>query len=236
MLRSSLCLFFVMAFSCAAQECPLQFVKTKTNVLLPSVLGRPYFFELLTQIKNVSGKEIRGMKLIAAYFDVVEDLHLFEVLAYGKPVPNGKEIKADFELGDISLLPKDSKGWIVIPAKILFADGSVWQEPLKTPGCWGEFWRDKTHARLTKLPSEALADLDKFEGKETKVKPAKNPLDSSKNIRMHNVQNGFLERETCTTPAQHLGLDFAHYHQTLLVLRVRPAGHGGRWPDNVRLG
>jgi hypothetical protein len=94
------------------------------------------------KVKNTSGKDIKGMKFQAAYFDATEDL---------SDIPVSWEwtdpLKADAEKSFRwqNLWREESKvGWRVRLTKVLYGDGSKW-EAVKGQTCSGEFWRDKHH-------------------------------------------------------------------------------------------
>jgi hypothetical protein len=55
----------------------------------------------------------------------------------------------------ITVSPRWLQGLIIFPWKVLFEDGSRWNWTFETSQvCFGEFWRDPKHPRLTTLPME----------------------------------------------------------------------------------
>jgi hypothetical protein len=149
-----------MALICSYGQCPLKFGKVNPTATGPSLsrVGRkmtdPPDFEV--RVQNVSGKDVRGLKVQAAYFDATEDLTIIPVEWNWT---SGIKVNAEKTLLWQNIYHKTaSVGWLVVPVKILFEDGSTWEA--KTPdslvGCFGEYWRDKKHARLTALPAELL--------------------------------------------------------------------------------
>ncbi len=42
-------------------------------------------------------------------------------------------------------------GWVVVPVKILYEDGTTWES--KGNECGFEWWRDKKHPRVNKSPN-----------------------------------------------------------------------------------
>jgi len=155
----------LVASACYGQ-CPLKFIKiipfrTESWSRVGRSLGDgasklPPDFSM--RVQNVSTKEIRGLKVQAAYFDTTEDLHLLPDFWNWEPnIKAGIEKTLDRESPQI-----DTKavGWVVVPIKVLFADGTKWEAPDSVDSmkdCFGEYWRSKKHPRLTKLP------LDFFE-------------------------------------------------------------------------
>lgn len=157
-------LFTTLSVTAAWCQCPLEFVKvmptggglTKFNQVMGTPKGAPVplpRFEL--KVRNASGKQIRGLKVRAAYFDSTEDLHVIPV-SWGasesmKPGAT-RTLSWENAWADTS-----SIGWIVSPVKVLFDDGSAWvadEDNLR--GCFGEDWVDRKHPRLTKIPLELL--------------------------------------------------------------------------------
>lgn len=99
------------------------------------------------------------MKVRAAYFDATEDLN---------PVPIEWNWQSGVKAGAEKTLrwedpyyERGHVGWLVVPTKILFEDRTTWDMQTDTDsnamaGCYGEYWRDKKHPRLTALPPEVL--------------------------------------------------------------------------------
>ena len=110
------------------------------------------------QFKNASGKDIRGLKVHAAYFDATEDLHTIPISwNANKTIKNGEE-KSLIWTNELYKGDETDVGWIVVIEKVLFEDGSKWEYTPSTPSCYGEYWANKKHPRLTALP-----DQEKFQ-------------------------------------------------------------------------
>jgi len=142
-----------------SEACPIEITKIVpvTESLLnnmatyESIGGKGYsahnkFFKL--QLRNVSGKDIRGMKFQAAYYDATEELNEIPVeWNWTKAVKDKRE--ESFMWRNELWKQESLIGWVVWPTKILFEDGSSWQADEKH-ACSGEFWRDKKHKKVTK--------------------------------------------------------------------------------------
>lgn len=157
---------FLLCASVGFAQCPLQFLKVDPTVkegwgrvgrsMASSDMGRTMPPDFVVKVKNATTKTIRGLKVQAAYFDATEDLHKIPV-AWNSTT----EIKA---LSEKSLSwPNDLYtdrafvGWIVVPLKVLFDDGSTWEATSQNmTGCYGEYWRSKKRPRLTALPDTLL--------------------------------------------------------------------------------
>ena len=108
------------------------------------------------ELRNASGKDIRGLKLQAAYYDATEDLHLIPIAwNASQSIKDGSEKTINWENEIYKDSVPTSVGWLVVVQKILFEDGSKWEYSDATPECYGEWWRDKKHPQLTKLPEQA---------------------------------------------------------------------------------
>ncbi len=102
------------------------------------------FFVL--KIKNVSAKQIQGMKFQAAYYDATEDLNNIPVeWNWTDPVKPGQE--KSFRWRNI-WRDKSLLGWRVSLTKVLFEDGSKW-EASSDSICNGDYWRDKKRKKAT---------------------------------------------------------------------------------------
>jgi len=101
--------------------------------------------DFLVKIKNVSSKDIKGMKFQAAYYDATEDLHLIPVeWNWDKAVKDGED--KDFRWAN-ELWKDDARiGWKVWLTKILFTDGTKWSAE-NSQMCFAEYWRDKKHKK-----------------------------------------------------------------------------------------
>ena len=114
--------------------------------------------EFKVKVQNISGKEIRGLKVSAAYYDATEDLHTIPVTwNWSSTIKTGAETTLHWK--NHTYAGTDFVGWLVVPVKVLFEDGSSWdaRDPsVSTAGCYGEYWRTKKHPRLTALPAELL--------------------------------------------------------------------------------
>lgn len=173
----SLCLC-LLPVSAVAQSCPVQIeqVNPKTTQSWSRV-GRSLTAkndyererlkdtpDFVVKVKNVSGKQVRGLKVQAAFFDATEDLHMIPIAW------NASEIIKDGESKNLNweneLYNKDETmvGWLVVVQKILFEDGTKWDYTSASPSCYGEWWKDKKHPRLTKLPMEEQFQIKRSDG------------------------------------------------------------------------
>ena len=102
--------------------------------------------DFVVKLKNTSSKDIRGMKLLTAYYDATEDLHVIP-----EAWNSSNEVKAGLEKvlkwDDFQYAKTAFIGWVVIPTKVLFEDGTKWQYDESTKECYGEYWRDKKEAK-----------------------------------------------------------------------------------------
>lgn len=94
------------------------------------------------KVKNTSGKDIRGMKFQAAYFDATEDTTDIPV-SWQWTDPLKADAEKSFRWQN--LWRQESKvGWRVRLTKVLYEDGSNW-EASKDNTCSEDYWRDKRH-------------------------------------------------------------------------------------------
>jgi hypothetical protein len=154
----------LLASSCRPQ-CPLRFVKIDPAVtqswgrvgrsLGSNQKARYMAPDFVVRVENVSARDIRGLKIQAAYFDATEDLNL---------VPVEWNWHSEIKMGATKNLSWQNElyshtaviGWVVVPIKILFEDGSTWSEFASNPGCFGEYWRNNKHPRLTAVPMQIV--------------------------------------------------------------------------------
>src|SRR2546427_9595693 len=97
------------------------------------------------------------MKFVLAYFDATEDLHLTPA-----SLDAADRLKPGQEKKWLNPWDNDSarrRGWLVIPAKVLFEDGSTFTDAVHVPDCYAVLWYDKKHPRLTELPMEVMKRL-----------------------------------------------------------------------------
>jgi hypothetical protein len=159
----------LLACACSAQ-CPLQFLKVDPLVkqgwgrsgraLASHNEGRNMPPDFEVKVKNSAEQPIRGLKVQASYFDATEDLHRIPMAwNFNSRIEAGAEKTMSWP--NELYTDKTLVGWIVVPVKILYEDGSTWQaSPENLTDCYGEYWRDKKHPRLTKLPVEAIGSPD----------------------------------------------------------------------------
>lgn len=151
--------------SCCRAQCPLAFVKVDPLVksgwnrlgrsLATNQKANDMAPDFVVRVENDSGKDIRGLKIQAAYFDATEDLNLVPVeWDWHSAIKAGATTSLTWQ-NDLYARTA-AVGWVVVPTKILFEDGSTWTAFASTPGCFGEYWRDKKHPRLAALPTEIL--------------------------------------------------------------------------------
>jgi hypothetical protein len=110
--------------------------------------------DFVVKVKNASGKQVRGLKVQAAFFDATEDLHMIPV-AWNAPdiIKDGESKNFNWENGLYGSKDQTMVGWLVVVQKILFEDGTKWDYTSATASCYGEWWKNKKHPRLTTLPT-----------------------------------------------------------------------------------
>jgi FtsP/CotA-like multicopper oxidase with cupredoxin domain len=129
----------------STKPCPLQFV-------------RGDFWDISDEkykltVKNISGKKIKSYGLTFEHFAAPYFLqHPYKDSWVSQEflAPGGEqtlEMKAYANGG------KDLLGWVLLPSRINFEDGSVWS-PQERGECFAVFWRDKDHPDLKVLPPE----------------------------------------------------------------------------------
>lgn len=132
-----------LSAGCFAQEaaCPLTILKVDPDVkqswnrfgraLTNSEAERNHMNhtpDIQVKVSNVSGKDIRGLKMAAAWFDATEDLHVIPIAwNWTSPIKAGAENTLTWAN---ELYKQETRiGWIVVPIKVLFEDGSKWSAP-----------------------------------------------------------------------------------------------------------
>ena len=102
------------------------------------------------RVKNLSGKPIQRVNLIAAYLVSAMDLRPLvlswfsdQVIAAGQEQP--VEVSKDLFTG------KNSLGVAFFPTMILYKDGTSWK-PKQLGDCFTVYWRDQEHPQLPVLP------------------------------------------------------------------------------------
>ena len=96
----------------------------------------------ILNVHNNAGKDIKGMKFQAAYYDAIEDLTPIPVAwEWTDPLKAGDEKSFRWEN---SWRNESKVGWNVKLTKVLFQDGTKWEA---APGqtCSSDYWRDKHH-------------------------------------------------------------------------------------------
>jgi hypothetical protein len=111
--------------------------------------------DFVVKLTNTSPKQIRGMKILAAYYDATEDVHTIPV-AWNKKIDIAVGQQKTLKWENFEWYDKAYIGWVVVPSKILFEDGTKWTYDPSLRGCYGEYWHDKKRPRLTGLPDELL--------------------------------------------------------------------------------
>jgi hypothetical protein len=108
------------------------------------------------QVKNTSGKKIKSFALFFEQFSAPGLLHhpFEDSWVSREPLDANKtqtmEMKEYSGGGGDTLL-----GWLLMPSKIIFDDGSVWS-PSERGECFGQFWRDAEHPDLQVVPPEQI--------------------------------------------------------------------------------
>jgi len=129
----------------SSKPCPLQFVSGN--------FWNADKYDLT--VKNVSGKKIKSFTLAFEHFVAPQFLrHPFlDTWASSQPFEAGSnqtvEMKA-YSGGGQNIL-----GWVLLPSKVLFEDGSMWK-PQARGECFGVYWRDEDHPELKVLPPEQV--------------------------------------------------------------------------------
>lgn len=113
-----------LAANAKPQACPVQF--TEVNPYSPMSHG--YRAVLIVKAKNVSGKDIDGLKLTGAYFDATNDAHpLLEPLSIGS-IKAGKQAYTEAVTSSQEFFQYSKDGMEVYLSKVAFSDGSTWQD------------------------------------------------------------------------------------------------------------
>jgi hypothetical protein len=149
-----------VASVCCYGQCPLKFETVTPGTLMTwGNVGKRLADQIPSfkvKVQNVSGTAIRGLKIQAGYWDATEDLFRIPVAwNWNSPIKAGSETTLHWE--NAIYAHTSYVGWVVTPIKVLFEDGSTWDAHAESmAGCYGEYWRDKKHPRLTALPPELL--------------------------------------------------------------------------------
>jgi len=124
----------------------------KTDLHFTPHQGQGFYVTIHSSVKNVSGKPVRGSQFGIMWLDTVEEIHVTGVLE-GQPFKLDQERKIGW---NDPASGQRYTGMFVFPWKVLFEDGTRWNWTYETSqGCFGEFWKDGKHPRLTTLPMEA---------------------------------------------------------------------------------
>jgi hypothetical protein len=127
------------------RPCPLQFVSA-------NFWTDPDKYTLT--VKNVSGKPIKSLGLSFEQFTAPQLMQrpFRDTWVMSQPLAAGSsetmEMKPYPAEGGKNLL-----GWVLLPTKVVFADGTVWA-PQERGECFGTFWRDADHPTLEVVPPE----------------------------------------------------------------------------------
>ena len=111
-------------------------------------------------VKNLSAKPISEIRFLLAQADSAENYHWLGTLDWRQPVQPGDT--RDYDWPRQMYRDNFHVGSMLIPSKVVFADGSVWR-PEATPSgdmvsvdgsCSGQFWVNKNHpaTRTFQLP------------------------------------------------------------------------------------
>jgi len=139
----------IVAQAQSASGCPIQVVDFKL-VYVPHAW-----------VKNLSAKPIGEIRFLLALADSTNNYHWVGTLDWRQPVQPGDTRDYDWP----RQMYRDSYhiGSMLVPSKVVFADGSVWR-PGATPSgdmvsvdgsCSGQFWVNKSHpaTRTFQLPA-----------------------------------------------------------------------------------
>jgi hypothetical protein len=130
----------------ATKNCPLQFVSAKLWDAGPTYT--------LT-VKNTSAKKIKGFTLTFEHFVAPQLLNhpFLDTWSSDQPLePNHEQT-----IGMKAYPGTEQRilGWVLMPTKILFDDGTVWR-PQERGDCFGAFWKDADHPDLKVVPPEQI--------------------------------------------------------------------------------
>jgi hypothetical protein len=118
---------------CAAAQCPISSIKVDRY---PVPVSGGYLV-LTIEYTNSSSKTIVGAKYSGVWIDVVGDVHsTLEAFSSDSKVKAGATKKDKWK--EPSYIPKDRKGWLIAPVKILYGDGSSWQTSGSDKNCFGQ--------------------------------------------------------------------------------------------------
>jgi hypothetical protein len=101
------------------------------------------------KVMNLSGKEIQAVRLRAWRADRLEEFRVVPANMDTENIKIGKERKVGYQL---PYYESGTTGWLVVPIKVLFSDGTKWENEEWT--CFGHRWWKKDHPPLKELPAE----------------------------------------------------------------------------------
>lgn len=134
-------------YEAPSRPCPLQFISGNFwNVSDKYSLT----------VKNTTGKPIKSLALQFEQFTAPQLLRrpFSNMWTSTQALAPGGEQTLEMPTyqgaGGQSLL-----GWVLLPAKIVFEDGSIWA-PQQRGECFGVFWKDPDHPELKVLPPEQI--------------------------------------------------------------------------------
>jgi len=148
MLTLGLLLFAASLFA-QAQSCPIQVVDFKL-VYVPRA-----------SVKNLGNKPIREITFLLALVDSTENFHWqAKSFDWRQPIQPGDT--RDYDWPRQMYRDNFHVGSMLVPTKVVFADGSVWRPEATSSGdmvsvdgsCSGQFWVNKNHpaTRTFQLP------------------------------------------------------------------------------------
>ena len=114
-------------------------------------------------VKNLSAKPIREIRFLLAHADSTGNFHWREqALDWRQPINPGDT--RDYDWPRQMYRDNYHVGSVVVPASVVFADGSTWRPEFSANGdmvsvygsCSGQFWVDKSHpaAKTIQLPAK----------------------------------------------------------------------------------
>ena len=145
----------------ASSNCPVEIVKMNpshesfwNNMATAKTYGHTTYSDhnkfLEVKVKNNTDKTIAGIKFVTGYYDATEDLITIPVeWGMHHEIKPGEVGTGNWDTNRYQ--KKTSIGWVVLPLKILFTDGSKWHQT--GSDCMYQWWKDKNHPRVNQAPN-----------------------------------------------------------------------------------
>lgn len=99
-------------------------------------------FELTVNLRNVSGKPVRGIKVMPAFYDPAGELHLAPpgIIAF-QPFPVAGTVPVHW-VTPPPIGADRAVGWLAVIQKVIYEDDARWEFGSATPACFGQWWAD----------------------------------------------------------------------------------------------